>query len=281
MPVHLRILGIAAALTAVPALAWAQGQPREPAADSTARVRGTVVDRETRAPVVAATIVFAAEPGSGVDVEPRLTDDRGRFLFPAVPPGTYRIEISRIGYQTLRDTLPIDPHSDIRILAEMSVSAVEMEPLLVVARRWPRGAMAEFEERRRTGLGTYITRELIEARNPIYVTDLLRTARGVHVVPVGAGGYDVRLRGGCRPDLWIDGLLTIPGLPIDQFLMPQDVEAIEIYRGPETPPRFGNNPCGAIVVWTRLPDPEPSRGSFWRRLAIAVGFLTLGFFLAR
>ena len=41
------------------------------------------------------------------------------------------------------------------------------------------------------------------------------------------------------------------GVDMDSFLRPEDLEAVEVYRGPELPGEFGANLCGAIVAWTR------------------------------
>lgn len=265
-------------------LAWAQERPGPPSSARPARLQGTVTDRETGAPIAQVAIILRMSRGAtqpGAELAPRLTNEQGLFVFPAVQPGMYTIEISRIGYETLRDSLEIEANTELRMLVKMSVLAVELEPITVTA--WVRtGQMAGFYERRRTGLGTYITREDIEARNPLYVSDLLRTTPGVRVVPLASrGGGDVRLRGGCRPEVFVDGVLTAGGLAIDDFLGVQDVEAIEVYRGPETPAQFKAGSCGAVVVWTRVPEPTPGTGSLWKRLAIATAFLALGYFLTR
>ena len=90
------------------------------------------------------------------------------------------------------------------------------------------------------------------------------------------------MRGGCRPDLVLDGvpLRPLASLAIDDYLTSQEVEAIEVYRGVETPFRFGSSPCGAVVVWTRVPEPVPDRGPFWKKLMVAAGgLMTFAFLL--
>ena len=83
------------------------------------------------------------------------------------------------------------------------------------------------------------------------------------------------MRGGCRPDLLLDGVAIRPsaGLTLDDYLSSNEVEAIEVYRGVETPLRFGSNSCGAIVVWTRVPETISDSRPFWKRFLVAAGGL--------
>lgn len=71
----------------------------------------------------------------------------------------------------------------------------------------------------------------------------------------------------CPADVFIDGravrlyrwkeregweLIVLAG--IDEFVVPADVEAVEVYRrASELPARFGGatEGCGAVVIWTR------------------------------
>ena len=90
--------------------------------------------------------------------------------------------------------------------------------------------------------------------------------------------------GPCHPRVYVDGLIVIlgdarvrgtdiygfpeqptevradpadrPEIALDDFVMPQDVEAIEVYRrASEVPAHFGGmstaTQCGVIAIWTR------------------------------
>jgi outer membrane receptor protein involved in Fe transport len=238
------------------------------------------VDHETGRPLTGAAVSLASGPGGTSGLGTRVANAEGLFLFRNVPPGAYRLSVTLIGYRDLRDTLQVDPESDLELILPMSVSPVQLEPLVVVAER-PRGAMRDFEQRRRTRAGTFITREQIEARNALRVTDLLRMVPGSRIAPTSPYDETILLRGGCRPDLWIDHVRVSPGLGINSIISPLDVEAIEVYRGGELPVEFGSNSCGAVVVWTRVGERGPPRPGFWRRLAIASALLLLGVILAR
>jgi hypothetical protein len=63
-----------------------------------------------------------------------------------------------------------------------------------------------------------------------------------------------------------------------------DVEAIEVYHGFELPVEFGVDPCGGILIWTRMGKADPSGegdGHVVGRMILAVGLAVLGFILYR
>jgi hypothetical protein len=151
-----------------------------------------------------------------------------------------------------------------------------------------------FYERQKVDYGHFITRPQIERRSPERMTDLLLTVPGARAAPSSSGlnrsgisfGGSLQQRGGpCHPRVFVDGLVVIRGdarphgldvqgypergseaagrdpttrreIALDDVVMPEDVEAVEVYRrGSEVPARFGGmsteTQCGAIVVWTR------------------------------
>jgi hypothetical protein len=277
-------LVVALALAAAPARpAAAQARPggKGPPGDTLAIVHGTVVEHEGGGPLAGASVSLAAGPRGTPGIGTRVTDDDGRFLFQEVPPGTYTLVIELLGRLTRTDTLPVDAGVDLGLAVELAVSAVPLDPIVVVVARRPTGALAGFEERRRTHVGSFLTREQIEEKHPRRMSDLLRGIPGIRLVPAGSYGYDVRLRGNCRPDLWIDGVRTASAVPVDLAVTPIDVEAVEVYRTSEVPIQFGASPCGVIAVWTRAPQPATGDGPHRRNLLIAVAVVFVGWLLAR
>lgn len=262
-----------------------QGQASAPlqgqASDSVSVVRGQVLEHETGTALAGAAVSLASGPGGTVGVGTRVTSSEGTFLFRRVPPGTYRVIVTLIGYRDLQDTLQVGPESDLELILPLSVSPVELEPLVVVAERRHLGIMGDFEGRRRSRSGTFFDREEIENRQPMLLTDLLRMVPGARVVPTSPYDYTVRLRGGCRPTLVVDGMQLMTEEGMDHLLPTMDLEAVEVYHGASLPVQFGSNPCGAIVVWTRTGEPGAGSGSLLQRLAFAAGFFTLAFLLTR
>jgi hypothetical protein len=79
----------------------------------------------------------------------------------------------------------------------------------------------------------------------------------------------------------VDGIRTSIDTDIDDVLPATTVEAVEVYRGVELPLTLGNNPCGAIVFWTRLPESTGGPGFTWKRIGIASAFILLAFLAIR
>ncbi len=258
-----------------------QAQERAQVAEEPVSIQGLVVGHGTREPLKYAAVSLTSGPGEGPAIGTRITDDEGYFHFDSVPPGTYQIIVSLMGYMERRDSLVVEPGEDLDLLVALSVAPVPLDPIVVEARRRHTPFFWEgFLHRRDVRSGTFFTREDIEIRGAIYFTDLLRMVPGARVTP-SRFGQVVTLRGGCRPQVWVDGVRTVTSLGLDDILPTMDVAAVEVYHGVQTPAEFGTDACGTIVVWTRRGEPGPATGSFWRRLAVAVGFLALAIFLTR
>ena len=251
------------------------------APDSASVVRGQVRDFDTGNPLSGAAVSLASGPGGTRGLGTRVTDENGRFTFQRVAPGSYRIIVTLLGYGSLRDTLQVGPQNRLQLILPLSVSPIELEPLLVESERRATGFVREFEDRRRTRSGTFFDRDYIEERQPAVFTDLLRSVPGARVIPVRPYGHTVRMRGNCRPALWVDGMRLLNPEDMDLILHAMDVEAVEVYHSASLPVEFGSHPCGGIVVWTRRGEPTGAGGSFWRRLAFATGFAALVLILSR
>jgi len=281
-------LALAAGLSTVSPWAplHAQAQERVPAQDrpapATVTVEGIVVDQETRSPLEDAAVSLAQGPDGTPGRGTRLTDSVGYFHFDSVPPGSYEIVVVLLGYGERRDTLQVEPDEDLEMTVPLAVSPLPLEPILVEVRRRTLPAfLEEFENRRRLSSGTFFNREEIEARGALRFSDLLRMVPGARVTPSARYGQVVTLRGGCVPQLWIDGIRTVTSLGMDDILPPMDLEAVEVYHGVQVPAEFGGDACGTIIAWTRRGEPGPSNGSFWKRLAVAVGILAAVLLLTR
>lgn len=162
-------------------------------------------------------------------------------------------------------------------LADIVVPAapVLLPPLRVEARSSdPPAKIRGFDRRRRRHpAGVFVGRAEIERRDPRRVSDLLRGVAGITPgrPPAGVGRPRVRMdrtpvvpgRRSCRVRFFVDGM-PVPkrgGFRIDD-LQPDDVEAIEVYRGvAEVPPRFQRreDSCGTVVIWTRAPGTDRRR----------------------
>lgn len=263
----LRPLAIAA-LAAAPLLlaaprARAQGAPAGAAEALPAQVEGVVRGPGGAVVAGAEVLVTPATPsGGGLVVARRLyTADDGVFRVGNLPPGGATVAVRRMGYRpaSLPVTLPT-------ARLEIALEPVPQKLATVVVRERTRGPytgwMRHFNRRRDAGFGRFISRADIERQNPMITTDLLRTVPGVQIRG-GAGGNSVRIRNAtCPPFIWIDGAPATAGyIDLDAF-SPMTVEGLEVYSGPATvPPELrgprGEDRCGVIALWSRVPEPRP------------------------
>lgn len=186
------------------------------------------------------------------------TDTTGVFSATEIPVdwGINVVLVRRVGYAPLFHTFWVGELDTRRSLTGvMEHQAVELPHVVVEADRiiFSYRRMRDFWRRREQGWGRYFTREDIERRHPLRVSDMLRSIPFLSVSHVGATTEIQSTWSGrrCAPSIWIDGVRMVDW-DLDALVHPQDVEAIEVYRGIGTPVEFaGLNDCGAIVIWTR------------------------------
>ena len=243
----------------------------------TVSIFGTVIDSLIGLPLSSADVLI-----NGLNVA--VTDNDGAFWLPSfrLEWGSNLLEFRRIGYTPKQAevwTSTEDAELDIEL--ELMPIALRMPEVVVEGNRttYHFGRMRGFIRRSRTGLGHYITREDIEKRQPLIVSELLGHVPGIAVSPT-AGGNRVEilrrttLQGGCKPEIVVDGIRLnivtgqkmkfgdadgqgfIQGrdIEIDDLVSPDEVEGIEVYTGPATTPAelsMVDTDCGVIVIWTR------------------------------
>lgn len=230
------------------------------------RVEGTVTDHVTDRPIPWAEITVRRAGGRAVRT--LLADSVGRFHFEVRGLAGVRMRVEAPGYEP--GETPVLYFDDKRYLAvevRLDVDAFLLAPLevLVWSAVGPSGFLDSFRRRVRTGMGIYLTRADIEARDVSRISELLRTVPGLQVASSGSGlrpGFSFGRSAGmrCYPQLFIDGRLMNaptrggPTVRIDDLVSPAAVEGIEIYRGLSTVPAEFLTPeaeCGVVAVWTR------------------------------
>jgi hypothetical protein len=190
-----------------------------------------------------------------------VTDSGGRFHLPGLPEGRVAITVRRLGYEPRDTAVQLASGRTDSLLLVLTILPRELAGITTEADAMARVRLAEFYRHRQSGQGYYFNRQEIEEKKVIRTSDLLRRLPGIRMHTDRTGRAVMRMgraSGGrdCPPDFWIDGVraafLNVDDVPL------QDVEALEVYKGPSgLPPeinnRFGNPGCGAVVIWTRLP----------------------------
>ncbi|HEY7394917.1 MAG TPA: carboxypeptidase regulatory-like domain-containing protein [Gemmatimonadaceae bacterium] len=244
---------VAALLVAVSPATRAQ-QPDSARRDSLPAILiGRVIDSLGTALAGAEITLFKSESIRTV------TGDSGDFRLTGLPAGTNVFNVRRLGYQPASFTAELKSGKTHRARFTLSV-AVQPLPLIAVSDTAKTHWLDQFERRRSTSRGTFITRAEIVKRSARMGSDIVRTVPGVRVIPGRASGTSqvimTRGNGGraCIPTMYVHNM-PYSGV-LDDFSA-DDIEALEVYVGiSEIPPELDKNGrgiCGVIVVWTRDP----------------------------
>lgn len=250
-------------------------------------VVGSVEDRVQGRPLPQASLrFFLPSPRDSLYTELAaevVAGSGGRFTTGPLTPGVYRLEIRALGYHTIDEQVRVDGASPMEISAELAPEAVALDAIVVVSRRSRVLESEGFYQRRAQGFGRTFTRDEIRERGASRTTDVLRMVPGLTLVsPNHLASPYVFLRGGCRPDIVVDGLNLGPDVPIDDVMPASSLEGLEVHRSTTVPIRYRGNPCGAVVMWSIDPSAhEPGEPFTWRRLAVAGGFVVLSFLFTR
>lgn len=250
--------------TVAPLAACMTALSLSPAASGAQRVVGTVEDPEGR-PI--SEVHVSLLDGRQRPIAVGRSDDGGRFRVEVPSTGEYYLRLARIGYLTLFDgPYRLSGDDVLEARAVMHAFPVEMDPLEVtVSGRVRRLAEVGYYERRETGFGHFLERDEIMGTAPMHLTDALRRLPRAYVIDSGPGQLNpgLLIRGGtgfCRPTVYLDGAMAAQGgggrrdpVRPDDWLAPEDVEAVEFYAGPASAPiRFGAlAECGIMLIWTR------------------------------
>jgi hypothetical protein len=193
------------------------------------------------------------------------TGPNGRFRITNVPAGQYLVVVKRVGYHPTSEAVEVAASDTLRVAYTLEkLRSEELEPVVVTAKS-PSIRMAEFEARRKLGVGEFMTTAEIEQRNSAYSTELMRKFKSVNVSPNHAGPvtqyYALSAREGGNPSLgacpmqvYLDQVPLPSPFNLDLLPPPREIAGIEVYAGSATiPPQFSgmNRGCGVILVWTK------------------------------
>ncbi len=283
LPVAFGVAGVLAAFAAA-----------HPGHVSAQTIRGRLIDDATDGVIPGANLTLLTEDGDVLDRA--LSDSLGVFVLDAELGGLH-LEAQRIGYRTTRSLLfDMSRLDTLDVEFRIDAEAVLLAPILVTASDPPGQDL--FEERAELGEGFFYTPALIDSIRPDdYVAEIFRArdrrtwvkwtfgvkedgstgpmpdvitrlGRGclkyvVDRIPVARPYFEaLGGRGMAAPTEW--------GVPPLSDLTPEDLVAVEVYRGAhELPPGFVDElrprngqeqqalreinelRCGVVVFWTK------------------------------
>ena len=245
---------------------------------SRALFKGNVLDDADDKPIAGATVAIEMLRLSVV------TDSAGGFLIPRMPAGRHLVVVKRLGYNPVTALVTVGATDTL----DYEFALIKQpETLPAVAIKTPAAVapkLAEFDERRRTGFGRFITQDILEKNKDRRLSEVFATLPGPRIVrgtgsygwiasSVGPGGIQRRnslspmdiARGAdpkqCYAAVMLDGNRVYSGRPGEQLfdvnsLGTNTIAGIEYYRDAATVPmKFnvtgGGESCGLVVIWTR------------------------------
>ncbi|MGI9626465.1 MAG: TonB-dependent receptor domain-containing protein, partial [Longimicrobiales bacterium] len=235
---------------------------------------GQVVDANSRQPLVSAQIVIDGTTIGG------LTNDQGRFRLQNVPVGEQQIRAILLGYEPVTQTITISVDTPVVVDFELSMSAITLDAVVVTATG----------EQRKRELGntvaTVAASEIVEIAPVNNLSDLLQGRSAGVTVAQSSGttgmGSRIRIRGSNSISLSNEPLIYIDGVRVENSnggqsiglggqeptrmddINPEDIESIEIVKGPAAATLYGTEAAnGVIRITTKRGRAGETAWNFW------------------
>lgn len=244
---------------AVVTLGLGAGQPDVLQAQQTGSIRAEVTDAVSGRPLGGAQVSI---PGTGIG---SLTNTRGQVLLMNVPVGTATVRVEFIGYGVSEQEVSVAAGEAAMAAFQLSQSALQLDAIVVTGtpgqttRRALGNSVSQFDAASVTEVMTVPSlQEMLQARTP-----------GLTLMSNGGGagnGQQIRLRGAgslsgrFEPVVYIDGVRiesdgaqggrcgsTVHCTSALEFLNPNDVESVEIIKGPAASTLYGAEAAGGVI----------------------------------
>ncbi len=202
-----------------------------------------------------------------------LTNEQGRFLFSGLAAGSYEVRLSGLGYGQGEASTTVTPGQTSTVRVELSPSALQLDALVV--------STVTGQVERKRELGNVVGRISAEQIEPAITTNLSEVLQartpGVSVSAAsGASGTSqrIRIRGSNSISLANEPLLIIDGVQVNNSatgldaldpnavfvggaetsrwndLNPDDIENVEIIKGPSAAALYGTAAANGVVLVT-------------------------------
>ncbi|KPJ89495.1 MAG: hypothetical protein AMS18_12410 [Gemmatimonas sp. SG8_17] len=232
--------------------------PVSPAEAQQAAISGTVVDSLSGLPVIGVR-VEAARDGSVIAAT--VTDQLGRFAL-NVPSASYTLLFARLGYRAdRRDAVSVAAGSMVTLTVRLLQQALVINPVIASASRREEKTLDA-----PASVSVVDTRTIAE-RPALTPVDQVSSVTGMVVANTGLTQAEVVTRGfnnvssGALLVLTDNRYASVPSLRINVYnfipLTNEDVERIEIVRGPGAALYGPNATDGVLHIITRSPFDDP------------------------
>lgn len=240
-------------------------------AQNTGAVTGQVVEQTTGTPLAGVQVHLTGTTRG------QITNDQGRYLIPAVPPGAYEVRATLIGYSANAQRVTVAAGETATASFELRQSAIALDEVVVTG--YGTSTRADVS----TAVASVNAREI--ANTPVAGVDaaLQGRAPGVQVVQNAGNpgvGITVRIRGHASISAGNQPLWVVDGVPILQEnfsqvgvggqdltavtgLNPDDIESLTVLKDAAASAIYGSRGSnGVIMVTTKRGGVSPGRVTF-------------------
>jgi TonB-linked SusC/RagA family outer membrane protein len=270
-----------------PFLAWLLVLAPSVAVAQTGTISGKVTDQAGGAPLEAARVVLAGT--SRIET----TDREGTYRFRAVAPGTYQLRVLRVGYRPETDTVSVADGESVTADVAMTQAPVQLDEIVTTATG----------EQRKLEIGNAVTTidaAKVAEQAPIteFANLLSGRAAGVQVLKSSGTtgtGTRIRIRGSNSISLSNEPLYYLDGVRLESAsssttlnvggftdadaatenaspsrindIDPDDIESIEIVKGPAAATLYGIQAANGVVrITTKHGSAGPPRWNLFTEL---------------
>lgn len=195
-----------------------------------------------------------------------LTTKTGTVSLVFLPDGGGLVRVRKVGYAPTTRFVSITPDDTVPVTLLLTPSTVAL-PAMVTrdSMHYISPGLRDFEERRRTGPGYFITEAELRKADNRNMQDVLRSVPGLQISCVktfpnacyavssrSQSKYAILGGGACTYSIYIDGINTLE-TDVNKFNV-RDFAGVESYTGAaKVPQRYNTtgNACGVLLFWSR------------------------------
>jgi TonB-dependent starch-binding outer membrane protein SusC len=235
----------------------------EVAAQQDGTIQGTVTDARSMRPIAGAQArISGTQRGAMADAD-------GRFTIANVPPGSYVVRINMIGYRQVDQEVTVSAGATASFQVQLTPAALQLDQIVVtgqagaVERRAIGNTVSTIPAEQLNELAPAVNvRQMMSARAPglTYLNDSGQAGSGGRIRIRGNNSFQT---GNLSPVVYVDGIRihaanTIGGGSTVQpestldAINPEDIESIEIIKGPAASTLYGAEAAaGVIQIFTK------------------------------
>ena len=217
---------------------------------------GIVVDDKTDEPLPGVTVKVVKAKAGGV-MRGGVTRSDGTYLIKGIPPSEYHVIVSSIGYGTDDINVQITAGNQTDLDVRLSPEAITTSAVVITASHTPEKATEA------PASTSVVTAQQVKEQTAVSPVDYVRGLKGLDIAQGGLAQNTVVTRGfnnvfsGALTSLTDNRFASIPSLRYNGYyfipLVNEDIEQIEVVRGPGSALYGPNASNGVMHIITRSP----------------------------